>query len=422
LNLRLVCTKFNLIAEPEALSCLVFDERTLVLGKSQLEMFANGLTRATLHARTLKIKCLRLEHPQSGNDHHLYEANMKEYLGPAISSLKKLQRVMYLLPLPDSSKSSDPVVHRWSIDREPMWAANITIDALASLPFLEDFELRLAIQESFLLPVASFCLDRLSGLKRLKLDGICGTHHSRITAAMAEVISKSPDITQLEVNTDAMYLAPEEAPSLHELVARVPPSAPLHLTHLILHEMYCRIDAITLPHLRSLSFLAISDLLDPNIHPWIDPPGLDDLLNRVERYSSSVSDAFAVLNRENIHLRGIVINEVNSTILSYLESYSGLLQHLVIDTNGAEETDALAERFFSSVLPRHVASIIVLGICPCLEGKWCYDNRAAAVLLQCKRLSSLTIVLPSSTLDESFPSWPVRKPITNFDDMVCVII
>jgi hypothetical protein len=93
-NLRLACTHLNLIAEPEFFSCLVFDESTLMLEKSQLETVASGRTHVSLHARTLKIKSLMLNHPQSEN--HSFEANMKEHLGPAISSLQKLQHVMYL--------------------------------------------------------------------------------------------------------------------------------------------------------------------------------------------------------------------------------------------------------------------------------------------------------------------------------------
>jgi len=136
--------------------------------------------------------------------------------------------------------------------------------------------------------------------------------------------------------------------------------------------------------------------------------------------SSTVSDIFATLTVEKIHLRHIIIDDLNYAVLSYLESYSSILERLEmirIYCMSAEESDALAEHFYSSVLPKHAKTIQVLKIQPTFEGEWCYSPQVAAALSQCQRLASLTIVLPPTVpIKPSHSSDPSDGPY-NFDHM-----
>lgn len=408
-TLRLVCSRFNIAFESEVLSTLVISitKGNLKLSTCLLKTLASQKSRVARLARTLKIKHLSPSLPQEMHTsiEHFQDndSSLKRYLGSVISSINKLkqtaitrestgvsaEKIMkrYLKSAISSLKNLESVV--WVVNScDPSWTQSTVIDALTGLPHLQGFRLTLHGD-----PFPLLQLDRLSGLKRISLSGNCTDYRSHIICGLAEAIAKSPQLTHLEVDTK-MYDASPETPTLHDLLSKVPQSSPLRLTHLSLHWMHARVDSVTLPHLRSLVSL--------NLYHIHAPPSTDDeSIDHMWKRPSTIPDFYAALNREKIHLKQVLINEiVTDVILDYLGSYSGIeaLEFNSISFNSAAESDALSKRLYVSVLPKHVDSIRMLTIRPAYEGGWCYnqhDISQAAVLSQCNKLKSLSVALIS---------------------------
>jgi hypothetical protein len=283
---------------------------------------------------------------------------------------------------------SDPIpLYRWTVTyTDVQWTQNTVVDALATLPLLQHFHLTIGHGAT-----PSLSVNRLSGLKKITISGI---YCSRIISTLANAIAQSPHLTQLVVRTQ-LWQASEETPTLHELLAKVPAGAPLRLEHLVLHYMFCRIDDFTLPHLRSLAFLDLSNILP--LYNQINTPS-SELLNRLETYHSTITDIFTTLTRERIHLRGIIVTDLCKAVIDYLGSYSGILEQLEathFDFASTTESDALAEQFYTFVLPQHASVIRVLYILPIFEGGWCCNDQALTALSECIMLKSLCITFPS---------------------------
>jgi len=159
------------------------------------------------------------------------------------------------------------------------------------------------------------------------------------------------------------------------------------------------VDALTLPHLRSLTALNLSYIVVPGEearYTYGDSSQRLQFTDRTRGYISTESEIFAKLTRERIYLRSIAIGDVTDVFLGYLKSYSGLLEELKIEPTTAEGSDSLAKQFYESVLPKHVNSIQVLDISPRYGGEWCYDNETSPQFLaRCKDLRSLAITFAS---------------------------
>jgi hypothetical protein len=192
-------------------------------------------------------------------------------------------------------------------------------------------------------------------LKKISLAGCCTNYRSHVINTLAEAIAKSPELVHLEVDSTTLSHRSPEIPTLHELLAKVPEASPLRLTHLKLHGMCARIDSVTLPHLRSLLYL--------NLDLYVPKPTDSEFFDRTRGFSSTITDIYAILNREKIHLKN-VLTHVDDVILDYLSSYSGLeaLELFFSDYDNTGKSDALSYRFYKSVLAKHADSIQYLEI------------------------------------------------------------
>jgi hypothetical protein len=285
------------------------------------------------------------------------------------------------------------------------------MDALTSLSHIQ--ELQLTVHGG---PIPPLQLGRLSGLKKISIDG---TGCSDIISGLAQAIAKSLELVHLEVYTDTYG---SENTALHELLSKIPQGSLLRLTHLVLGGQFVLINSHTLSQLRSLVHIDLYRLYEPWYQSTdVDPP-------------SFISDICAKLNREEIHLKHVVVNNVDDVVLDYLQSYSGLetLQVSSTGSSTAAQSDSLAYRFYHSVLPKHVNSIQVLELHPSYEGGWCYNlDDVFVVLAQCNKLRSLSIALTSGAVEVAeeldpdtgsrlaFRSYRYRD---NFVDMVCVMM
>jgi hypothetical protein len=145
---------------------------------------------------------------------------------------------------------------------------------------------------------------------------------------------------------------------------------------------------------------------------------------------STVTEIYARLNVEMIHPKHVVIGKVNDAVLDYLSSHSGLeaLELCSIYFQDENESHALGDRFYKSVLPKHIDSIQELKIQSSYEGRWCYDVDYVSVLLaQCKNLRCLSVTLNSAAVIMAnqpstiqTPAHPLDHVYTNnFDNVVC---
>jgi hypothetical protein len=294
---------------------------------------------------------------------------------------------------------------RWVIrPYDPSWTHTTIIDALASLSHIQVLQLATLGRYSDSPPLL-LQLNRLSGLKQISFNG---SNYSRSDICdVAQSIANNPMLAHLEVDS-SLYFKSKDVPTLHELLSKVPKDRPLQLTHLLMHGAYTRLDSFTLPHLRSLVSLDFRNLSVPPDNT--DIPG------------DSITDIYAMLKKEKIYLKEVVIGDIDDVILDYLSSYSGLE---VLDLSSIDPPivmyasdlsaissqtalfDGLAQSFFRSVLPQHVDSIRVLKIRPRYEGRWSYDPEdvsQAVVFSQCNKLRSFSVALNSTSSEPNYES------------------
>jgi hypothetical protein len=283
---------------------------------------------------------------------------------------------------------------RWDIHPDdPLWTYTTVIDALTGLSRLREFYL--TIHRTCFHDPSFLQFDRLSNLQKISITGSTYETYRSVISRIAEAIAKSPQLVHLEVKTMAPDFT-EDTPSLHDLLSKVAQDRPLQLTRLILHGMCAHIDSFTVPHLRSLVSLDLKYLYTPT------PRYVPDQTDQRWEQASTLTDIYATLNREEIHLKEVRLADVDNVILDYLCSYSGLemlaFNSIFLNSLTRKQSDALSRRFYNSVLPNHVNSLRVLRIHPSFGGGWCYnpeDVSQATALSQCTKLRSLSVAINS---------------------------
>ena len=279
---------------------------------------------------------------------------------------------------------------------DPSWTEAAVIRGLARLPQLQDLQLILNRNQIYECSVGDIQLDRLTGLKRISLSGNHIHHPPNIISGLAGLIAKSPQLVHLEVKLGHRGIS-QEAPTLHDVLNKVPEDHPLQLTHLALNRTSICVDSSILPHLRSLISLDLRNLPTPS-NPINDDTNLTR--ERLEQ-ACSTSDICAVLKREDIYLKHVVASDVG--VFDYLCSYSGLetLDLCSMSFNTVDESNTSARTFYKSVLPQLVHSLQVLKIQPEEEGRWCFnpdDVFQSVALHQCNKLRSLSVALNSTSI------------------------
>jgi hypothetical protein len=256
-------------------------------------------------------------------------------------------------------------------------------------------------------------------LKKISISGNHIHYPPAIVSGLPRLIANSPELVHLEVKL-GHYGIFRQTPTLHDLLSEVPEDRPLRLTHLALDRMCVCVDSFTLLHLRSLVSLDLRNLRAPS-----DLTDDIDLTSERRERASSTSDICAILMREKIYLKHVVASDVG--VFDYLCSYSGLetLDLCSISFNTTKESNALARRFYKSVLPQLVDSIQVLKIQPTHEGGWCYnpeDVSQSVVLSQCIKLRSLSVALNSTLFIKSIThlNCVLHEYKDNLDDAVCL--
>lgn len=83
---------------------------------------------------------------------------------------------------------------------DPYWTQYTIVDAIAHLPFLQDFWLLLSSN----MGSPHLRLDQLRGLTKISVHGMCKNYCSKLLSRLAKAIAQSPHITHLEIDLDGL--------------------------------------------------------------------------------------------------------------------------------------------------------------------------------------------------------------------------
>ncbi|KAF8886332.1 hypothetical protein BD779DRAFT_1530819 [Infundibulicybe gibba] len=383
---RKTCKRINLIVSHRLLSHIVIDinKRRISLSISQLEALAGRLTRAAEHIHTVDIRDVapnyypiirsytllqdgltirRIEQQNSDVDMDWAEKKIRELLPVALSTLVGAQTVV------------------WAInDRDPAWASSIISKFLATLPLLRTLHLISPWIDEY-----KFYETRISNLTKLTVRGC-------LDISVSEIIGSSPDLIHLDVEYVSHHGSVGSTSMFHELLGRVPHDNPLKLHHLRIHHCHVRLDHKTIPHLRMLQSL---DLNIPNT------------LMGSDLSSSPLAEVWGVIRREALPVKAI-ITPINNAVLDHLAGITGIQKLDLIRAScdwaastgtPIAESQVLAHKFFTQVLPLHRQTLVSLNISPGFGIHWCLGPRNLDSIIECTHLVELSVVMDFTSWD-----------------------
>lgn len=272
------------------------------------------------------------------------------------------------------------------------------MDSLATLPYLE--ELRITLGGG---SVSALKLEQLTNLRKINISGFSTDYRTIIIPGLRTLISNSPQLTHLDIDNHSQR-AEYDTSTLHDLLGAVAPNSPLNLTNLNLRGLCIKLDAGTIPHLRSLQSISLCNIIDTrqeDLAHLDDLPFREELVERTGAFSSSPQEIWDMFREEHICLTEIITDQVNEGLLQYLASYDGL-KSLVLSartTGNAYASNKLAVEFYNEVLPRHAPTLVCLDILPDHEGKWCFGKHNSVSVLQCGRLATLRMSVNSLEIE-----------------------
>ncbi|KAF8886337.1 hypothetical protein BD779DRAFT_1673255 [Infundibulicybe gibba] len=270
----------------------------------------------------------------------------------------------------------------WSrYDGDLDWASALVSEFLGALPAL-----------------GSLHLTKTPGHFGLRAHPNQVSNLTRLTAgdgpdtAIAGIIANSPRLTRLDIlaSDDSVM---DRTGTLHNLLKKVSLEQPLRLEHLGITGYCVRFDDETLPHLRHLRSLELKSI--PRIPDDERQDYAEDLLSKMDRFGSSPKHLWRAVRREEIPIE-IVVTSADDAVIDYLASATCVKKIELFEA----DTDALAKKFFTQVIPRHSKTLVSLSIWAEFQGLWCFGKHNVDVLLECTQLSQLSISVNASPVDE----------------------
>ena len=244
------------------------------------------------------------------------------------------------------------------------------MDAIASLPLMDDFQL--AIEN---LATAAIPLERLSGLRKFAIRGLLAPS---VLGSLEEVIGNSPDLSHLVITVP-------DSSTFSTSFSKTPPGTSLPLRHLTVKAWQLDLNPIR-RHLIDLNSFNLE-------------------------YFGVGDNVYLDLARARLFCNRLIVHHVHPAhpaLLNYLSQCSGTLQELSVLS--LEDPDGLAGRFWATVLPEHAATLQVLNICCEVGGEWGLSDDAVHSIMHCSQLRSLTLTI------DPFSVGPVR--LTDEDSFV----
>lgn len=158
----------------------------------------------------------------------------------------------------------------------------------------------------------------------------------------------------------------------------------MRLKSLGISWFHIKIGPSILPHLQSLESLRLHARGSPL---WV----CDEIQRPLNRYGAH--DIWKPLHSGAVNLRHLDVGEVDVAVVDYLASLSGLetLRIASSSENTDKIPDAIAYRFFTTVLPRHANSLKELYILVPPGNTLCFQTDYSNLLLRCEMLDSLSL-------------------------------
>ncbi|EDQ99702.1 uncharacterized protein LACBIDRAFT_295928 [Laccaria bicolor S238N-H82] len=390
-DLRLVCKRMSSVLESHVLGSITIDITKLRLdvGISQLTTLATQGNHTATATHDLHIRNLcPLKDPFDRSptwvldpvtekwgekpptpcppEGKIAEEKMQAMLQVAIASLSNLRTLKY--------------------DSE--WTPKAVMNAVKTLPLLESLELIVGSSNT-----ADLQLQSLRNLQSLMISAPNNDYFMNIIEPISLLVAKSP-------NLHTLHVGPTYGPaaSLHQLLRHCRPNLVLPLKHLGLQGVSVKLDSITLPHFRRLTSLTL--------HHYTTSESDSDRACVDKAESSRPDEIWAMLKTTDVRLTGIDVNQIPTSLLDYISSYSGLkkLRLARIDFETQEQSDLAAIQFYNTCLDKHTSSLEELVVKAEYEGGWCLGDEALVVISLCKKLKILEGCLVSAALADAVKS------------------
>ncbi|KAF8890054.1 hypothetical protein BD779DRAFT_1469389 [Infundibulicybe gibba] len=387
---RGTCKRINAVLSPQLFSSITIniDEELIDAGILQLEALATKSTCAAEYVRTIHIYCLvpyyhsppstrfgptviggRLvkepNHPKAA----WAQGKIRELLPEALSTLKGVT----------------------TVTTDPGWASVLVSAFLETLPALSALDLTEAPEH----PELWVHLNRISNLTKLTVRG-------GPDATIIEIIANSPHLTHLDLLAPGRRHRVGDYPgTLHSFLRKVPRGQPLRLEHLGVTRHCVRFDDETLLHLRHLKSLELKYIHIPDDERQYYT---EDLLSKSDRFGSSPEHLWGAVMREGIPIE-MAIASADDVFIDYLALATRIKK---IGLLGAD-TNVLAKKFFTQVVPRHSKTLVSLSVGAAFEGPWCFGKRNVGIFLECTQLSELCVSVNTSSTKGGGTDGPVNQ-------------
>ena len=323
---------------------------------------------------------------------------LKKVLFDALSSFQNVQSVSYVFH-PVYTLFARFIRYTYCNGRwqphpcDETWAQIILVDALKTLNKLSSLNVSI-LHCRLRVPFHWF-----SDLQEISIYGIQNGIYGYQTGTLenlAKMVAHSPQLNS--INMKNIYPIPlGKNQSLHQLFQYYSKDVPpLRLHRLVLDTYLVRFDDITLPHLKYLTSLSLTNIKDTS--------DSEELKAEQGRWGSSLQEIWSALIKAHIFLEEITVDFVVHTLIAYLASYSGL-KILNLTSRASDQTsNDLAAQFYAKPLSNHVQSLRKLDISAIFEGLWCVDEHNLTLISQCINLKHLGVTVISSQVDPAPPA------------------
>lgn len=332
-----------------------------------------------------------------------YEAILKKCLYKALSSLTTVRTIRCVLMAPRRKFHWRYIDDRWlPAQKDSEWAQIAIVNALKTFSHLQNLsvELRYCRIE---IPFHLF-----TALKHVSLHCV-GRENSfyyrgKTIENLIKMISESPRLESIDLTNNGGFPSTKSLiRSLHQLFERYPEDVPpLRLKHLSLTSFLVRLDDETvIRHLRYLTSLSLKDILQP-LSPYPsghdnDNPIFKDISETSNRWGSSCEQIWGMILNANLRLEEISVDNIPSTFVEYIGSYSGLKKLIVFVERFQDEvaSERVGKKFYEA-LEMHASSIEELDVRAYFEGVWCFGHHNKTLFSTFKNLKTLSVRLQSS--------------------------